>query len=81
MADRYRVTKKQWDATHAETVRRSKAEYDSKNPIWSFRPTPEMLEWLNQERWEDERTGKTEANSALIIRKLAKLMNLENQGY
>jgi hypothetical protein len=80
MPDKYRLTKKQWDTSHPETVRRSKAKYDSNNPIWSFRPTPELLDWLEQERWEDE-SGKPETNSVLIARKLMKLMKLENQGY
>lgn len=41
---------------------------------------PELLEWLNQERWNDG-DGNPETNSALVIRKLNKLMKLENEGY
>lgn len=63
-----------------EIIQRSKAKYDRKNPIWSFRITPELLEWLNQERWNDG-DGNPETNSALVIRKLNKLMKLENEGY
>lgn len=74
------MTKKRWDAANSETVKISKAKYDDKNPVWSFRPTTELLEWLEQERWDDE-SGKPETNSALLARKLTKLMNLENQGY
>lgn len=80
MTDKYKLTKKLWNKSNSEIIQRSKAKYDRKNPIWSFRITPELLEWLNQERWNDG-DGNPETNSALVIRKLNKLMKLENEGY
>jgi hypothetical protein len=80
MTDKYKLTKKLWNESNSEIIQRSKAKYDKKNPIWSFRITPELLEWLNQERWNDG-DGNPETNSALVIRKLNKLMKLENEGY
>ncbi|MBE9071300.1 MAG: hypothetical protein IM473_15515 [Microcystis sp. M015S2] len=80
MTDKYKLTKKLWNESNSEIIQRSKAKYDRKNPIWSFRITPELLEWLNQERWNDG-DGNPETNSALVIRKLNKLMKLENEGY
>jgi hypothetical protein len=35
---------------------------------------------LEEERWDDE-NGKPEPLAALVIRKLTKLMKLEQQGY
>ncbi len=75
-----RSSQKRWDAANPEVVRESKAKYDEKNPIWSFRPTPELRKWLEEERWDDE-DGKPETNAALVIRKLEKLKKLEQQGY
>ena len=80
MTDKYKLTKKLWNESNSEIIQRSKAKSDRKNPIWSFRITPELLEWLNQERWNDG-DGNPETNSALVIRKLNKLMKLENEGY
>lgn len=81
MTDKYRETKKIWDKNNSLIIKASKVKYDQNNPTWSLRLTPELKEWLESERWEDEKTGKPETNAALIIRKLTKLMNLENQGY
>ena len=64
-----------WDASHPEVIKESKAKYDADNPILSFRPTPEILEWLEEERWDNE------TNAALLKRKLEKLRQLECQGY
>lgn len=69
-----------WDAAHPEIVRAAKARYDKKNPVWSFRPSTEIREWLEEERWDDER-GEPETNAALVLRKLEKLRKLECQGY
>jgi|LakMenE01Jun11ns_1017448.scaffolds.fasta_scaffold9208751_1 hypothetical protein len=80
MTDKYKLTKKLWNESNSEIIQISKAKYDRKNPIWSFRITPELLEWLNQERWNDG-DSNPETNSALVIRKLNKLMKLENEGY
>ncbi|MDV3002518.1 MAG: hypothetical protein N5P05_004173 (plasmid) [Chroococcopsis gigantea SAG 12.99] len=80
MADKYKETRKRWDEQHPEIIKESKAKYNSKNPIWSFRPTPELLQWLEEERWDDDE-GNPEKTSALIIRKLEKLMKMEREGY
>ena len=73
------LKRKEWDAENPDAIRQSKAEYDRKNPIVSFRPTPELIQWLEEERWGDD--GKPETDAALIRRKLEKLMKMENQGY
>ena len=80
MSDKYRDTKNNWDKNNPDKVKKSKAEYDKKNPVWAFRPTPEMIEWLEKERWDD-RDGNPETNAALVTRKLEKLMEMEYQGY
>jgi len=74
-------TKQQrWHEKHPGVVEESKKKYNLKRPIWSFRPTPENVEWLEQERWKDEQ-GKLETDAALLNRKLAKLRELEQQGF
>ncbi|AFY93091.1 hypothetical protein [Chamaesiphon minutus] len=73
------LKRKKWDAENPEAIRQSKAEYDRKNPVMSFRPTPELVQWLEEERWADDE--KPETDAALIKRKLEKLMKMENQGY
>jgi hypothetical protein len=73
------LKRKEWDLANKDIVKQSKAEYDRKNPIISFRPTPELIQWLEEERWDDD--GKPETDGALIRRKLEKLMKLESQGY
>ena len=69
-----------WDKKHSDKVKKSKAEYDKENPVWGFRPTPELKEWLEKERWDDK-DGKPESNAALVTRKLEKLMEMEYQRY
>ena len=78
MPDKYRETKTNWDNNNPDKIKKSKAEYDNKNPVWAFRPTPEMIEWLDKQRWDDK-DGKPESNAALVIRKLEKLMEMEYQ--
>lgn len=80
MTDKYKETRQRWDRNNREIIRRSKAKYNAKNPVFSFRTTPELLEWLEAERQKDE-NGKPENNSDLIIRKLEKLMKMEKEGY
>ena len=75
-----RTSQEKWDAQHPEIIKASKAKYDQQYPVWSFRPTPELLQWLEEKRGDDEH-GNPETNSALLIRKLEKLRRLENQGY
>jgi hypothetical protein len=72
---RARLKQKEWDAANPEVIKKSKATYDKKNPILSFRPTPEIIQWLEEERYDDE------PNAALVNRKLEKLRQMENQGY
>lgn len=73
-----RQSQEKWDATHSDIIKESKAKYDSNNPIWSVRfktEHQEILDWLNEERYDDE------TNQDLLVRKLRKLMKMENQGY
>jgi len=69
-----------WDRKHPDKIKKSKAEYDKKNPVWKFRPSVELREWLEKERCDDK-NGKPETNAALLTRKLEKLMEMEYQGY
>lgn len=69
-----------WNEANPGALKRAQEAYNEKRPIWTFRPTPENLEWLEEERWEDE-DGKPESNAALLNRKLGKLRKLEQQGY
>ena len=69
-----------WNLLNPEVIKKSQEKYNEKRPSWSFRPTPELLEWLEEERWVLE-DGKPETNAALLTRKLNKLMKLERQGY
>jgi hypothetical protein len=73
-------TQQKWNLLNPEVVKKSQEKYNQKRPAWSFRPTPELLEWLNEERWDDN-DGNPETNAALLTRKLNKLMNMERQGY
>ncbi len=75
-----RTSQEKWDAKNAKIIKKSKAKYDKKNPIWSFRPTVELINWLEEERWENE-NDKPETNAQLLIRKLNKLRKLESQEY
>ncbi|MEL4895937.1 hypothetical protein [Crocosphaera sp. Alani8] len=75
-----RTSQQQWDAKNTKIIKESKTKYDEKNPVWAFRPTPELIEWLEEERWDNE-NGKPETNAQLLIRKLNKLRQLECQGY
>lgn len=68
-----------WNEKNPDIVKQAQDKYNKKRPTWSFRLTPELLEWLEEERWNDN-DGKPENNAALVIRKLEKLRKLENQG-
>lgn len=63
----------QYRADNPEVIRESKAKYDTKRPVLSFRPKPDILEWLEKERCEGE------SDAQLLNRKLGKLMDLEQQ--
>lgn len=80
MTDKYKITRQKWDKNNQHIVKESKAKYNAKNPILSFRANPELLEWLEKERGKDK-NGKLEKTSALIIRKLEKLMQIEKERY
>jgi O-methyltransferase involved in polyketide biosynthesis len=80
MNDPYRETKDKWDKEHPDIIKKSKAKYDQNNPTWSFRPSEEIKDWLEEERWDRE-DGKPESNAQLLARKLSKLMKLEREGY
>lgn len=70
----------QWNEEHPNVVQKAQAEYNRKRPIWSFRPTSENIEWLEEERWNDD-NGKPESDATLLNRKLDKLRKLEQQGF
>ena len=80
MSDKNLTPQQRWQRKNKDVVKKSKADYDKKNPVWAFRPTPELREWLEKERWDDK-DGKPETNAALVTRKLEKLMEMEYQGY
>lgn len=63
----------QYHTNNPEVIRKAKAKYDSKRPVFSFRPKPEILVWLEKERLPDE------SDAELLNRKLGKLMKLEQQ--
>lgn len=69
-----------WNDLNPQVLKDAQEAYNKKRPIWTFRPTPENLKWLEEERWEDE-DGKPESNAALLNRKLEKLRKLEQQGF
>lgn len=61
----------QWHTNNPKVIRESKAKYDVKRPVLSFRPKPDILEWLEKERKENE------TDAELLNRNLGKLMQLE----
>jgi len=61
----------EWHMKNSGVIKEAKAKYDSKRPVFSFRPKPEILEWLEKERCEGE------SDADLLNRKLGKLMKLE----
>ena len=63
----------QWHTKNSGVIKEAKAKYDTKRPVFSFRPKPEILEWLEKERCEGE------SDADLLNRQLGKLMNLEQQ--
>ncbi len=69
----------QWNEEHPDIVQKAQAEYNKKRPVWAFRPTPENIEWLEEERWDDN--GKPESDATLLNRKLDKLRRLEQQEF
>ena len=53
---------------------------ESELPMWFFQPSSENLQWLEEERWDND-DGEPESNAQLINRKLEKLRKLEQQGF
>jgi hypothetical protein len=74
MSDKYRDTKNKWDKNNLKKVKESKAEYERKHPVFSFRPDEELRKWL-----EESKQNKEESNAAVVIRKLKKLMKIEKE--
>jgi hypothetical protein len=68
-------SQQQWDKQHPDIVKQSKAKYDQRRPVLSFRPKPEIAQWLTKERCPNE------TDAELLNRKLDKLRQLECQGY
>lgn len=64
-------SQQQWHTNNPELIRESKAKYDVKHPVFSFRPKPEILQWLEKERLPNETDAK------LLNRKLEELMQLQ----
>jgi hypothetical protein len=75
---RTKLKKQEWNAANPDVIKESKAEYDRKCPILSFRPTSEIQAWLEEERYCDNDIPETTA--ALLNRKLEKLRIIENKG-
>lgn len=67
-----------WQKKNRDIVKKSKAEYDQKNPVWGIRLDEELRTWLKEEKVKDAQ-GKLESNAAVVIRKLKKLMRLERE--
>lgn len=80
MSDKNLTPQQKWQKNNQDIVKKSKAEYDKKNPVWAFRPDEELRKWLNESRGKDDK-GNPESNAAVVIRKLKKLMKLEREGY
>jgi hypothetical protein len=76
MSDKYRSAKNKWDKNNLDKVKESKAKYDKENPVWAFRPDEELRKWLEKSRLKDEQ-GKSESNATIVLRKLKKLMKIE----
>ncbi len=78
MPDKNLTPQQKWDKKNPDVIKKSKAEYERKNPKWQFRPDEEMRDWLEKARGKDEK-GKPESNAAVVIRKLRKLMKIEKE--
>lgn len=64
-----------WNEANHNTLRKAQKKYELKRPTWSFRPAPEILEWLEGQRLQNE------SNSALLNRLLEDLRELEQKGH
>jgi hypothetical protein len=70
------TSQQKWDQKNRTLVRESKAKYDKENPVWAFRPSKTLRNWLEESRGISEK-GKPETNAAIVLRKLEKLMKIE----
>lgn len=52
-----------WNLNNPDSTKQSVAKYNAKRPAFTFRPTPEMLVWLESERLEGE-------NNATLLKRL-----------
>ena len=74
MSDKNLTRQQKWQGKNKDIVKSSKANYDKKNPVWAFRPDEELRIWLKNAKQSDN-----ESNASVVIRKLNKLMNIENK--
>ena len=65
-----------WDKKHPDIIKKSKAEYERKNPKVQIRPDEELREWLHESRIIKAK-NKLETMAAVTVRKLTELMRLE----
>lgn len=75
-----KTSQQKWNEQNPKVIKSTNQKYNQSRPVISFRPPTEILQWLEEERWDDEE-GKPETNAALVIRKLNKLKKLEDKGY
>lgn len=75
-----KTPQQKWNEQNPKVIKSTNQRYNVNRPVISFRPPPEILEWLEEERWDDDE-GRPETNAALVLRKLNKLKRLEDQGY
>lgn len=59
-----------WNASNPETLKKANSKYSAKRPTLTFRPTPEILDWLQSQRQDGE------GHSALVNRQLKRLKDL-----
>ena len=72
MSDKNLTPQQRWQRKNKDVVKKSKANYDQKNPVWAFRPDEELRNWLKKSKESDG-----ESNASVVIRKLKKLMKME----
>lgn len=75
MSDKNLTPQQRWQNKNKDVVKKSKANYDNKNPVWAFRPDEELRNWLINSKQSD-----SESNAKVVIRKLKKLMKIEKEG-
>lgn len=73
-----KTSQHKWNDANQESIKKAQSAYNKKRPIWSFRPAPVILEWLEQGRLKDK-NGNLESNGMLLNRQLKKLIELESK--